>query len=94
MSSKTNSRQRSTDITDHVSYIADDIHDVRDAAKRAAMHGADAIRETAGEYLDRGRTRAREMGETVHGHLREQPVKSLAIAGAIGFILGMLWVRK
>jgi len=92
--SKTNSRQRSSSVADHVSYISDDIGDVREAAKRAAMHGAEAIRETAHDYLDRGRTRAREVGETVHGHLREQPVKSLVIAGAVGFILGMLWVRK
>ena len=59
-----------------------------------ASNGVDALRETANKYLDEGRTRVRELGETVQSRVQEQPMKSILIATAVGFLLGILWRRR
>jgi ElaB/YqjD/DUF883 family membrane-anchored ribosome-binding protein len=76
------------------SAVVKDLQDVGAAAKRAASDGADVVRETASQVLDQGRAKAIEVGETVGAQVRDQPVKSVLIAAGLGFVLGMLWIRR
>lgn len=81
-------------IADRASTITKDFHEVGDAAKRIATDSVDALRETANQYLDEGRSRARHLGDNVQAKVQEQPVKSLLIAAGLGFLLGAIWIRR
>jgi ElaB/YqjD/DUF883 family membrane-anchored ribosome-binding protein len=81
-------------ISERASAIAKDFQDVRSATKQMATDSVDALRRTATDLLDEGRTKAREAGQTVQGKVKEQPAKSVLIAAAIGFLLGVFWVRR
>ena len=81
-------------VADRASAITKDFHEVGDAAKRIATDSVEALRETANQYLDQGRSRARELGDSVQTRVQEKPVKSLLIAAGLGFLLGALWIRR
>jgi ElaB/YqjD/DUF883 family membrane-anchored ribosome-binding protein len=81
-------------ISERASAIAKDFQDVRSATKQMATDSVDALRRTATDLLDEGRTKAREAGQTVQGKVKEQPATSVLIAAAIGFLLGVFWVRR
>lgn len=87
------------------SQIADDFHEMGDAARRIAGGSVDALRETARDYCERGQSRAqslyeqgqsraRNLGEGMKTRVQDQPVKSLLIAAGIGFIAACLFRRK
>jgi ElaB/YqjD/DUF883 family membrane-anchored ribosome-binding protein len=92
-------------LSERAAIVADDLREVGAAAKRTAVDGAEAVRDTAqevyekgrakaNEVLDEGRARAREMGHGVQLMVQEQPVKSLLVAAGVGFLLGALWMRR
>jgi ElaB/YqjD/DUF883 family membrane-anchored ribosome-binding protein len=74
--------------------ISKSVHDVKDAVKRMANEHVDSLRDTANDYLDQGRSRVQEVGEQIETHVQEKPMKSLLVAGIIGFLLGIFWVRR
>jgi ElaB/YqjD/DUF883 family membrane-anchored ribosome-binding protein len=82
------------DIAEHASTISKDLQEAGKAARQMATDRADALRETANEYLDEGRVRMRELSDTVQHRVQQQPIQSLLIAAAAGFLLGALWVRR
>jgi ElaB/YqjD/DUF883 family membrane-anchored ribosome-binding protein len=59
-----------------------------------AGDSVEALRDAANEYLDEGRARIRDLGDTVHSRIQEQPMTSILVATAVGFLLGVLWVRR
>jgi ElaB/YqjD/DUF883 family membrane-anchored ribosome-binding protein len=81
-------------VADRATTVAEDIKDLGAAAKRTLADSADAVRETANEYLEQGRAKAREAGERVQKQVGEKPMTSVLLAAGIGFVLGMLWVRR
>jgi ElaB/YqjD/DUF883 family membrane-anchored ribosome-binding protein len=81
-------------LADRASTIAQDFHEVGDAARRIATDSVEAMRETAHECLDEGRDRARHLGDSVQAKVQEQPVKALLIAAGLGFLLGAFWTRR
>jgi ElaB/YqjD/DUF883 family membrane-anchored ribosome-binding protein len=92
MASTTHSKR--DDITRHTSEIAKDVQDMGHAARQMAAERVEQFRDSANEYLDQGKARAREFGETMQHQIQEQPMKSILIAGAVGFLLGVLWIRR
>jgi ElaB/YqjD/DUF883 family membrane-anchored ribosome-binding protein len=92
----TNSRTRndSSQLRERAATIAKDVHNVGDAAKKVAIDSADAVRDTAREYLDEGTMRIRHLGDTAYTQLRDQPIKAVLIAAGIGFLLGAIWTRR
>lgn len=82
------------EATDHAANLVKDFHEVGDAAKRIATDGVEALRGTANDYLDRGRSGARRVSERVQGKVQDEPVKALLIAAGLGFLLGALWIRR
>jgi ElaB/YqjD/DUF883 family membrane-anchored ribosome-binding protein len=87
-------RAKREDVAEQASMIAKDLQEVGNATRRMATDSVDAIRETANQYLDEGRNRVRELGETVQHRVQDQPMTSILVATAVGFLLGVLWVRR
>jgi ElaB/YqjD/DUF883 family membrane-anchored ribosome-binding protein len=87
-------RAKRDEVAEQASTIAKDLQEVGTATRQMASDSVEALRETANQYLDQGRTRVREMSDTMQTRIQEQPVKSLLIATAVGFLLGVLWVRR
>lgn len=81
-------------MSDQASTAAKNLQDVGAKAREMASESVDTLRETANQYLDEGRQRVRELGETVQHRVQDQPMTSLLIATAVGFLLGILWVRR
>ena len=81
-------------VANRAATVAEDIKELGAAAKRTVADSADAVRETANEYLDQGRAKAREAGERVQQQVGEKPMTSVLLAAAMGFLLGILWVRR
>ena len=57
----------------------------------AVEHGADAVKERSKEAADGALKIADEMSSAVRTSLKEQPMATLAIAAAVGFVLGAIW---
>ena len=87
-------QSKQQDMTEHASAMAKDLQDMGASAKRMAAERAEMLRETANEYLDEGRARMRELGDTVQQRVQDQPMTSILVATAVGFLLGVLWVRR
>jgi ElaB/YqjD/DUF883 family membrane-anchored ribosome-binding protein len=81
-------------ISERASGIAQDFHEVSSATKRMASDSVEALRKTANEFLNEGRTKAREAGKSVQTQVQEKPGKSMLIAAAVGFLLGVVWMRR
>lgn len=62
--------------------------------RRTAQEGLNQVRERAGEYLQEGRDRAMDMERSVESQIRRQPVQAILIAAGVGFLLGMLFIRR
>jgi ElaB/YqjD/DUF883 family membrane-anchored ribosome-binding protein len=74
--------------------MMDSLEHAGTAVRDMATDGLHTLRDTAGEYVDQGRAKAREVQETVEEHVREEPMKSLMIAAAVGFLFGVFWTRR
>ena len=59
---------------------------VRDAAGR--------VSEAAADLGDKVYQRGRQAGEQVTKHVEAQPLSSVLVAGAVGFVVGMLMARR
>jgi ElaB/YqjD/DUF883 family membrane-anchored ribosome-binding protein len=81
-------------IARQASVISKDLQDIGDATKKMATEGVHVLRQTAGEYVDRGRTRVREFEESIESRVKERPVKSLLVAAGIGFLMGAFFSRR
>lgn len=81
-------------VAERASTVAQDVKDLGTAAKRTVADSADVVRETASEYLEQGRTKAREAGEAVQAKVGDKPITSVLIAATVGFLFGMFWMRR
>jgi ElaB/YqjD/DUF883 family membrane-anchored ribosome-binding protein len=73
--------------------IKEGVQNVAEGVQRYASEGVGQIRDTASEYMDQGRTRAREFSENVEQQVRDQPMKAILISAAAGFLLGLFMRR-
>lgn len=53
-----------------------------------------AARDTAREYLERGKERAIAMEEGLESYIQDHPVRSILIAGGVGIVIGALLFRR
>jgi ElaB/YqjD/DUF883 family membrane-anchored ribosome-binding protein len=87
-------RSKREDVSDQASNVAQGLQDVSAATRRMASDSVEALRETANQYLDEGRNRVRELSENMQTRVQDQPMTSILVAAAVGFVLGVLWVRR
>jgi ElaB/YqjD/DUF883 family membrane-anchored ribosome-binding protein len=90
----TSARARQEDLAEKASNVTKDLQEMGAATRRMASESVESLRETANQYLDEGRDRVRELSETVQHRVQDQPMMSILIATAVGFLLGVLWVRR
>jgi ElaB/YqjD/DUF883 family membrane-anchored ribosome-binding protein len=86
-------RREKSDLSDQVSTITKDFRDVKAATRQIATDGVEALRATTSQYMDEGRARVREWGDSVESRIHDQPVKALLVAAAFGFLVGMFMRR-
>jgi ElaB/YqjD/DUF883 family membrane-anchored ribosome-binding protein len=65
-----------------------------DTVKRVASDTADAVRERAADLMDHGKAKASEAADQVVDHVKEHTGSSLLIAAGIGFLLGLVLLRR
>lgn len=70
--------------------VKEDLRELGRLGREASQEQLGKVRETAGDYVERGRKRAVEVEDSVVTYVREKPVKSLAMAIGAGAILGYL----
>jgi ElaB/YqjD/DUF883 family membrane-anchored ribosome-binding protein len=87
-------RSKRGEVTEQMSSMANDLQEMGAGARRMAGDSVEALRDTANEYLEEGRARVRELSDTVQTRVQEQPMTSILVATAVGFLLGVLWVRR
>ena len=81
------STESTNSVTDLQDRMADQIHRISDKVEVAAKTVADRGRD-AGENVQQV---AGNFKSAVDSSLRDQPMATLAMAAAVGFILGALW---
>jgi ElaB/YqjD/DUF883 family membrane-anchored ribosome-binding protein len=72
----------------------DNVGEMGHRAVDAAQKKLKNMKETASEYYDKGMEKAEEYQSNVEEYVREQPMKSLAIAIGAGFLIGFLFTRR
>ena len=80
---------RSSQLAAHqaVDHLADGAEHLAARTDRMAQRGADVLRDGA----DQLRERARHAADSTLVHIRQEPLKAVLIAGAIGAALGALF---
>ena len=81
-------------MSEHASKLTDDVRKAGSAVRQMATDRAEQVRDTANDYLEQGQERMREASEGLQERVRNEPTKSLLIAAGIGFLLGIVWVRR
>jgi ElaB/YqjD/DUF883 family membrane-anchored ribosome-binding protein len=74
--------------------VRDTIEDAAGQLKESAQEGLNKVYESANHYLHEGRDRAMDLERAVEKRIRHQPLQSLLVASGIGFLLGILFVRR
>jgi ElaB/YqjD/DUF883 family membrane-anchored ribosome-binding protein len=87
-------RSKQEDLAEKASSMGKHLQEMSAATRRMANESVEALRDTANQYLDEGKIRVREFSETLQSRVQDQPVKSILVATAVGFLLGVLWGRR
>ena len=73
------------------SEIKDRLSDAADKAMGQVERMAQSATDQAGAVSENMRVVANNMDTAVRNSIREQPMTTLAIAAALGFVLGAIW---
>ena len=80
---------------------SDGANSVLESARAAGEHfteavrsGASHLRDTASDYVDQGREKAREMEQLVEEKITDRPMGSVLMALGLGFLIGFLFTRR
>jgi len=76
------------------SEIAAQSHDKAQALSEQMQDIGSQIKETATEYYEQGLESLKELGQTIEAQIRERPLQALAVAGGVGVLFGLLWLRR
>jgi ElaB/YqjD/DUF883 family membrane-anchored ribosome-binding protein len=93
-SAKTMSDRGMENLREKTSDIKSSLHEMGASAKEMAQEQLQGVRDTMTGYYEQGRERAIELEHSLENRIRERPISSLAIATGLGFLIGMLWMRK
>lgn len=70
------------------------LQDMGSAAKQVAQEQFAGVRDTMTTYYEQGRERAMELEHSLENRVRERPISAILVATGLGFLIGMLWMRK
>jgi ElaB/YqjD/DUF883 family membrane-anchored ribosome-binding protein len=70
------------------------LQDMGTSAKQFAQEKFEDVRDSMVGYYEQGRDKAIELEHSLENRVRERPLSSLLVATGLGFLIGMLWMRK
>jgi len=71
------------------SALKKDVEQLGKAMKDVAEDSVDYVRENAMGYYEKGHAMVQNVGETVEGKIRKNPIRSVMIAAGVGFLFGL-----
>ena len=81
-------------VRDTASQAVEAVKGTASQAREMAAQQYETVRDTASEYWEEGRARAIELERTLEHQIAQAPIKSVAMAAAVGFVLGIFWIRR
>lgn len=69
-------------------------HDKAQALSAQMQDIGTQVKETVTEYYEQGRESLQDLNQTMEAQIRERPLQALLVAGGIGVLLGLLWLRR
>jgi ElaB/YqjD/DUF883 family membrane-anchored ribosome-binding protein len=81
-------------VKDSASQAMESVRGSATQARDMAQQQFETVRDTATEYWQQGRERAVELERTLEHQIAAAPIKSVAMAAAVGFVLGIFWIRR
>ncbi len=81
-------------MREKTSDIKQSLSDMGSAAKQVAQEQYEGVRDTVSTYYDQGRERAMEFEQSLEKRIQERPISSVLVATGLGFLLGLVWMRK
>lgn len=87
-------RKHTSDFKDKVSDLNSDVQEIGKITKNMATEAVGMIRENSSGYLEQGKEKFQQIEKTMETKIRENPTKALLIAGAVGLVAGLIWLRK
>lgn len=87
-------RSATGELREKASDIKHDIQELGVAAKQMAQESLSQVRDAASDCMEQGRARAHDLSRSIENQIREQPLRSVLIAGGIGLLLGVLLIRR
>jgi len=81
-------------VRDTASQAMEAVKGTASQAREMATQQYETARDTATEYWEQGRARAVELERTLEHQIAQAPIKSVAMAAAVGFVLGIFWIRR
>jgi len=74
--------------------VTRDLQEMGNIAGDAVEENLQHLRENASEYCEHGRDRVHKVERSFEQFIRDQPLKSILIAGGVGLLLGRFWLRR
>lgn len=74
--------------------IKSNLQEMGSTARQAAQEQFEGVRDSMSAYYEQGRDRAMELEHSLENRVRERPISSILVATGLGFLIGMLWMRK
>jgi ElaB/YqjD/DUF883 family membrane-anchored ribosome-binding protein len=81
-------------LRDKAGDIKSSLQDMGSSAKQMAQEQFAGMRDSMSSYYEQGRERATELEQSLENRVREKPISSILVATGLGFLIGMLWMRK
>jgi len=81
-------------LREKTSDIKSSLQEMGSTAKNIAQEKFEDVRDSMSSYYEQGRDKAMELEHSLENRIRERPVSSILIATGLGFLIGMLWMRK
>lgn len=84
-------RAKANDVADTASDLANKAGDQVNKMKDSAEHAMKSVAEQAGDAQERVSAVAGNIKTAIEKSVDEQPMATLAVAAALGFVIGALW---
>lgn len=75
-------------------HLKDTAQEYIDQGRERAGEYVEQGRDMASQYIDEGRQRALDLTHSLEQHVREQPMRAVLTAAGIGFVVGLLFMRR
>jgi ElaB/YqjD/DUF883 family membrane-anchored ribosome-binding protein len=81
-------------LREKTSDVKSSLQEMGSSAKQMAQEKFEDVRDSMVGYYEQGRDKAIELEHSLENRIRERPISSLLVATGVGFLVGMLWMRK